>query len=103
MFHHRQELHVGEAHASDVLRQVGGELPVAERAVALFGHAPPGAEVHLVDRDGTGESVPPMPLAHPRVVAPLVVELPDDGGSGGGRLAVERERIGLVDAMATMA
>ena len=46
----RQELDVGEAHRRHVVGELVGELAIAEEAVALFGHAPPRAQVHLVDR-----------------------------------------------------
>ena len=47
----RQQLEMGEAHLGDVGHQPLGELVVGEIAVALLGHAHPGAEMALVDRD----------------------------------------------------
>ena len=44
-----QELDVGEAHRRHVVGELLGQLAVVEEAVAFFGHAPPRAEVHLVD------------------------------------------------------
>ena len=66
VLHHRQELHVGEAHLLDVVGERGGQLPVGQEAPGLPGVAAPGAEVHLVGRAGRGERLVLAPLAHPR-------------------------------------
>src|SRR5690606_9870579 len=57
MLHDGQELDVGKAGAKDVLGQERGQLAVGQRAVALLGHPPPGAEVDLVDGDGRAQGV----------------------------------------------
>jgi hypothetical protein len=77
MGHHRQQLHVGEAHVVHVGRELVGELEVGERAI-LVRIAPPRAEVHLVDRDGAALMVARAALLVPVGVAPLVRGLMDD-------------------------
>ena len=52
----RQQLDMGEAHVLDVGDQLVGELVIGEEAVAVL--APPGAEMHLVDRDRRGARLP---------------------------------------------
>ena len=40
-----------EAQLACVRDQLVGELVVGEKAVPVFGHAPPRSEMHFVDRD----------------------------------------------------
>ncbi len=96
VLHDRQELDVGEARLLDVVGEERGHLPVGQPAVALLGHAAPGAEVDLVDRDGAVEPVRAGPARHPVGVAPLVVEVPDDRGGARRGLGEEAERVGLL-------
>ena len=103
VLHHRQELHVGEAHLLDVVGERGGELAVGQEAAGLPGVAPPGAEVHLVGRAGRGERLALAPLAHPLAVPPRVVEVPHDGAGARRRLVAEGEGVGLVDLVAAEA
>ena len=50
MLQDRHQLDVRVAHLTDVRHQRRRQLAIRERAVALLRHAPPGAEMHLVDR-----------------------------------------------------
>jgi hypothetical protein len=94
VLHHRQQLDVREAHVGRVVRELVGQLPVAERAVVVH-VPPPRGEMHLVDRDRSGEGVGLRARAHPRVVAPLVLRAVDDRGVLRRDLGRERQRIGL--------
>ena len=40
-----------EADVDQVFDQFRGEFAIGERAVAFFGHAPPGTEMHLIYSD----------------------------------------------------
>src|SRR5208337_5286436 len=75
------------------------DFAVTEPAVALFRVAHPGAEVDFVHGDGRVPGVPLVAQAHPFVVAPLVVEVPDDGAGARRGLAMIAVGIGLVDAV----
>src|SRR5919201_6494621 len=86
-----------EAHLLHVLGQLEGQLPVAERAVALIGHAHPGAEVDLVHGPGGLRAVEEAALAHPLLVAPLVFEVPEHGSRPGRYFGRDREGVRLVD------
>ena len=55
MLHNREKLNMSEAQLGDVLCQPGRHFAVGERAVVLFRHAHPGAEVDLVHRHGSVE------------------------------------------------
>ena len=87
-----------------VLGQLRRQLAVGERAVAVLGHAPPRAEVHLVDRHRRVERVAPLrALAIHSPVAPLVVERPRRSTPVcGGISAWKANGIGLVDAVAVV-
>ena len=82
-----------------VVGELGRQLAVGEPAVALLGHAPPRAEVHLVDRHrarrarcGRARSA-----IHCRV-APVVVDRSQTTEPVlRRRLGAKRERVGLVD------
>ena len=97
VLHHRQELHVGEAHLLHVVGEHGCQLAVGEEAGGLGGVAAPGAEVHLVGRARGGERLARAPCAHPLAVPPRVVEVPDHGPGARRRLVAEGEGVGLVD------
>ena len=103
MLHDRHELDVGEAHLVHIVGQLGRQLAIGERAVALFGHAHPGAEVHFVDGDGRVELVVLVARAHPLGVVPLVVEVPHDGRGARWNLVVEAVGVGLVDRVHVIA
>src|SRR5580704_3671891 len=49
MLHDRQQLDVGVAEFLHVGNQLVGKFAVSQPAIALFGIAPPAAEVNLVD------------------------------------------------------
>ena len=102
VLHDRQQLDVGEAETGDVLDELRREVAVAEHLARIVGRAPPRAEVHLVHRHRRVERVARRPRRHPLVVAPLVVELPDDGRGQRRLLGAERQRIGLLDAVAAV-
>src|SRR5437879_1334410 len=76
MLHDRHQLDVREAHLGEVIAHGVSELAVSERAVVLLGHAPPGAEVHFVDRPRSIERVHPRPAPHPLAIAPFIREIP---------------------------
>ena len=90
----RQELEVGEAHVGDVGDQPVGELVPGEEAVAVA--APPGAEMHLVDRDRRAARIHAGADCHGARVAPgKPLGAPHDRGGRGPQLAAEGEGIGL--------
>ena len=99
MLHHRQELDVGEAHLVDVFGEAGRDLAVGQRAVVLFGDAHPRAEMDFVNRMGARSELRPARFCHPVVVAPLVVEIPDDRGGARRFLVQQAERVGFVDVV----
>ncbi len=99
VFHHRQELDVGEAQPPQVLAERRGQLAIGERPVALLRHPAPGTDVHLVDGDGRLQRVARRPLLHPFRIAPAVGEVPDYRGRARRLLGAEGERVGLVDAV----
>ncbi len=102
MLHDRQQLDVRVSHLASVGRQLRRDLAVGQEAVDIPG-APPGAEVHLVDRDRRGGTLAfPAPL-HPLRVPPLEVESGDDGAGARRQLGREGERVRLVHAVAAVA
>ncbi len=103
MFRQRRQFDVGKAEVAHVLRQQRGEFAVTEEAVALLGHAPPGAGVHLVDRHRRAERVGAAPAFHPGAVAPIVIKLPYAGGGTRRRLRAEGEGIALFHPEAVVA
>jgi hypothetical protein len=102
VLHDGEELDMGEAAVGEVLRQHLGELFVGVGAAAVGGAELPGADVHLVDGDGRFERLPLAAGLHPLVVVPGVVEVPDAGTRLRGRLVVDAEGVGLVDAVAVV-
>ena len=96
--HHGQELDVGEAHVLDIRGQLVGELEVGQRPVAVERVQPPGAEVHLVDRDRALEWRSRLrALAQPLGVAPApgVLGLEHDRCGLRWHLGLERVGVGL--------
>src|ERR1700756_5865694 len=55
--------------------------------------------MHLVNGLGGAQRVAAGAVLHPVLVAPLVIEVPDDGGSAGRFFVQQAERVGLVDAV----
>ena len=51
MLHHRQELDVGEADVGQIVGELRSKFAIGQRSIAFLGDPPPGAEMHLVDRD----------------------------------------------------
>jgi hypothetical protein len=74
MLHHRHQFDVREAHFLDVGGQLMSHFTVAQRAVVVLGNAPPGTEMHFVDRQRRIEGIDRPALGHPFAVAPAVVE-----------------------------
>ncbi len=102
VLHHGHELHVREARVLEVFRKIGGQLAVGERTVVLLRRPSPGPHVEFVHGEGRPERIPGVPLLHPLVVAPVVSEVPDEGGGAGRRLPGKREGIALVAAVAVV-
>ncbi len=63
VLHHRQQLDVREAEVGHVVGELVRELAIRERAVVLERVAPPGAEVHLVDRHRLAQRLRPAARA----------------------------------------
>ena len=80
MLHDRQQLDVREALGAGVLRQQRRQLAEAQHLLRMLRGAPPGAEVHLVDRDRRREGVAAAARPHPFLVVPGVVERRHDRG-----------------------
>jgi hypothetical protein len=95
----RHELDVGEADPLHMLDELWRDLAVAKRPVLLLGDAHPRAEVHLIDGHRGAAVGDLVALAAPGLIAPVVGEVPDDGGCLRRRLVAEGERVGLVDAV----
>src|SRR5664280_1526488 len=96
MLHHRHELDMGEPHVVDVIRQLGGEFAIGQRAVALFRDAHPRPKMQLVYGNGRVELVVLVAGAHPLAILPLVVKVPHDGRGARWNFVVEGVRVGLV-------
>ena len=89
----------------DVLGELVGELEVGERPVALERVQPPGAEVHLVDRDrprrsGSTRAPPREPVV---VAATRSCESKTTEAFCGGTSVRKRERVGLQPQLAVRA
>src|SRR5258706_10768079 len=69
----------------------------------MLRYASPGADVHFVNRHRRGEGVALRALVHPGIVAPLVVEIPDDRRGVRRRLMQDAEGVGLIDAVVVVA
>ncbi len=90
MLHHRQQLDVGEAERAAVVGELRRELAVGEHAVALLRHAPPRAQVHLVDRQRLPGRLAIGAGGEPVAVRPLVRRGLDDRRVPGRQLGVPR-------------
>ncbi len=93
---------MGESHLAEVRRQLLRHLAVGERPVAVFGHAPPRAEVQLVDRGRVGERRRRGALRHPLRVVPLMVRCPHYRSGPRRRLGVDGKGVGLVHLIAVV-
>src|SRR6187200_3058735 len=90
----RQELDMGETHVLDIGHERRGERIIIEKAVV--GAAPPGTEMHLVDRDRRRDVVGARCTRPPGLVVPGRVRQPMNARSRRGwLLLLEAERIGL--------
>src|SRR5574341_116115 len=96
MLHHRHELHVGKAQLLDIRGELLRKFAVGKRPVHFFRHAAPGAGMDFIDRHRRVEAVLLPPPLHPLAVAPLIREVPDNGGGPGRRLGGEGKGVGLV-------
>src|SRR5262249_33748428 len=96
MLHDGQELDMSVVHAVDMVGKRLRQLAVGQRAVALFGDAPPRADVDLVDVDWSVQGVLLVAGRPPALVVPLVVEVSDDRASPRRHLAEEGERVRLL-------
>src|SRR2546425_9773858 len=93
----RQKLDMREAHLLDVVRQYGRDLAIAQPTIVVLGYSPPRSEVDFVDRDRRVKRIVAATLRHPRLVVPLVSEIPNNRSGVRWSLRVKRKRIGLVD------
>jgi len=100
MLHHREKLHVGEAHAADVFGQLGGGLPVSEVSIPFVRNSPPGTEVEFIDGDRRCGSIAVRPTSHPLPVPPLIIQIPDDRSCPGRNFVKHRKGICLLDTIA---
>ena len=100
MLRHGHELDVGKPQSAHVLRQLVRSRAV--RQVAPVSRAAPRSEMDLVDRYRRPERVAGPTRREPVLVAPLVLERPRARRRARRDLREERERIGLVDAVAAV-
>src|SRR5580692_1400961 len=54
VLHHGHEFHMRIIHPLHIWNELVGQLSISEPAIALFGHAPPGPQVDLVNGNGRG-------------------------------------------------
>ena len=83
----------------DVFGEARRGFAVGERTIVIFGNAHPRAQMHLINRMRRAQRVAAGAVLHPVVVAPLIVEVPDDRGGAGRFLVQQAERVGFVDAV----
>ncbi len=88
VLHHGEQLDVGEAEVDDVVDEVLGEVAVRHPLA-------PRAEVDLVDAHRALVRVAAGALLEPRLVAPRVPGLVDDGPGVRRALGAPRHRVGL--------
>src|SRR6266853_2928971 len=100
MLHHGHQLDVREAEPPAVLGQAWSKLAIRQPSVALVRYAHPRAEVHLVHGPGRAATVRYGPLRDPRLVVPVVIEVPHDRRLTWRRLGKARIRVRLLDARA---
>ena len=77
MLHHRHELDMRETEPAHVLREARRQLSVGEPAVVVVRHPHPRAQVKLVNGPGRLAGLNLRPVRHPRLVLPVVREVPD--------------------------
>ena len=99
MFHDRQKLHMREPGLPHIAGELGCDFPVPHPAVPLLGNAHPRAQVQFVNGNRTVQGVVVLPVLHPRLVAPPVVEVPDHRAGSWRDLGRESEGICLVDTV----
>ena len=101
MFGDRHQLHMGEAHAADIGRQLRGGLAIAEEAVV--GMAAPRAQMQFVHRHRRIQRIARAALGHPGVVVPCVdAKVPNDRCRTRCLLGVARKGVGLLQALAAV-
>ncbi len=91
---------MSESHLPGVVRQRAGGFAVGQRAVAVLRHAPPRAEVHLVDGHRLRQALFLFPRREPLRVSPAVVEVPHDRSRPGRHFLADGEGVRLVDRVA---
>src|SRR5579875_3167689 len=92
----RQQLDVAEAHLLRIGHEPVGELVIGEEAPALLRHAPPRAEMDLVDRDRRVAPARAAATLQPGRVGPgLGAEIVHDRGGARRTLRIEAVGIGL--------
>ena len=96
VFHHGQELDVGETHLADIVRELVRQLAIVEEAIAPLGYAPPRTEMHFVDRHRRLRPFFLAPLFHPIGVAPRIAfQIVNERRCRFSVLIKKRERIAL--------
>ncbi len=95
VLHDGHQLDVREAEVERVVRELVGLLRVRQRAVALQRVEPPGAEVHLVDRDRRRVRLDRPPALQPLGVGPAVMRLEDHRAGLRRQLGPQGDGIGL--------
>jgi len=88
---------MGVAHVVQIVGEFGRQLAVRQRAVALGDNAPPRSDVHFVDRHRFVQALAIPPLGHPRLIVPLIIQVPNDRGELGRDLVEDGVGVGLVD------
>jgi hypothetical protein len=97
MLHHRQEFHMSETHAFDVLRKTGRSLAIGQRTIVFLGNAHPRAEVDFINGLRRAQGISCGALPHPVAISPLIVKVPHHGSGAGRFLVPDPERVGFVD------
>ena len=100
MFGHGQQFEVGVAHLLRIWHQLIGQLGPGEEAIAVLHLAPPGAQVHLVDRDWRVERVGAAALGRRRQ---RCRQPRDDAGGLWAHLGLQRVGVGLERQQAAVA
>src|ERR1700691_2894836 len=73
MLHDRKQFDMGETGVVDVSMPKRCQLTIAQPAVAFLRHAPPGAQVHLVNGNRRTEAILFCSARHPRIVMPGIL------------------------------
>ena len=96
MLHDGQQFHVGKIHLAYIFRQARSGLAVGQGPIALFRNPHPGTKVYFIDGNRSLQGTLPGAGFHPRLVGPLVVEIPHHR-RGAWRLLVQHAKgIGFV-------